>query len=289
VTGNNPVVLEVLASGLDFPEGPLFDASGNLWCVEMKAGRLACLDTHGGLHRYSVGGAPNGLAHDAAGGIWFCDADRNAVRRLEPRSDTCGTIVDRIGGRPLDRPNDLAFDAAGNLLFTCPGDSRIEPSGYVCCLAANGTCTVIAEGFCFPNGLALTAAGDLIVAETRRQRLWRGRWDTGRRRWTDPCVLCTTAGAPIGPDGLAVDQEGRIYAAIYGAGMVEVFAANGLRLEAIATAGANPSNCAFDPSGRLGLVITETERGEILNWPTPARGMTLPIGGWPRPLSRTHP
>ena len=34
---------------------------------------------------------------------------------------------------------------------------------------------------------------------------------------------------------------------------------------AIDLPGQNPTNCAFDPSGRLGLVVTEAEKGLLLS------------------------
>jgi gluconolactonase len=33
----------------------------------------------------------------------------------------CEVIVERLDGERLKKPNDLAFDRVGNLLFTCPG------------------------------------------------------------------------------------------------------------------------------------------------------------------------
>ena len=43
--------------------------------------------------------------------------------------------------KPLFKPNDLAFDAVGNLIFTCPDDSRTEPTGYVAILKPDGLVT----------------------------------------------------------------------------------------------------------------------------------------------------
>lgn len=273
--------LTVLADGLDFPEGPAFDAVGDLWCVEMRAGRLARRRPDGRLERFDVGGAPNGIAIDAVGGVWFCDADQGAVRRLDAHTGRCVTVVDSVDGRPLDRPNDLAFDAAGNLVFTCPGNSRTEPTGYVCALSPAGECTIVADGLYFPNGLAFAPGGELILAETRRQRLWRGGWDPAARRWLAPKPFCQTMGAPIGPDGLAIDSDGLIYAAIYGGGLVQIFTSDGAHEGLLPTLGANTSNCAFDPSGALGLVVTETERGQILGFEIEARGARLYAGGPP--------
>jgi len=279
----------VIARGLAFPEGPLFDTQGDLWCVEMKGGGLARLDGSGRLTRFATGGAPNGLALDTAGGLWFCDSEQNQIRRLDPATGACETVAGSVDGHDLDKPNDLAFDTAGNLVFTCPGSSREVPTGYVCCLSPSGVVTVIADGLYFPNGLAFTSDGALVIAETRRQRLWRGGWDAGERRWLSPAPLCATGGAPIGPDGLAIDIAGRLHAAIYGAGLIEVFAADGARLGALTTPGANPSNCAFDPTGQLGLVVTETDRGELLSFSADAVGLPLARGAAPHSLAeRAH-
>lgn len=55
---------QVLATGLQFPEGPAFDGGGALWCVKLQSGSLTSLSGDGAPVRYPVGGAPNGLAFD---------------------------------------------------------------------------------------------------------------------------------------------------------------------------------------------------------------------------------
>ncbi len=50
---------------------------------------------------------------------------------------------------------------------------------------------------------------------------------------------------------------------------------DGTIVEHLTTPGNNPTNCAFDPSGRLGLVVTEAERGEILSLPLSLSGARL--------------
>lgn len=268
-------MFSVLATGLAFPEGPAFDPCGNLWCVELAAGMLWRRSPAGEIQRQFVDGRPNGIAIDADGRVWFCDSGMNAVRRLDPSRGVVVTVVDSIDGRRLDKPNDLAFDSAGNLVFTCPGDSRTEPTGYVCCLAPDGSVGVIADGLYFPNGLAFSGGDSaLIIAETRRQRLWTGHWDSRARTWTNPRVLAQTAGQ-IGPDGLAVARTGDLYVAVYGSNRIEIKSAAGEPRGALALGGGNPTNCAFDPSGRLGLVITEATDGSVLSFPGAGPGLTL--------------
>lgn len=245
--------MRVLAEGLRFPEGPAFAPDGSLWCVELKGGNLCRFD--GTLMRIPTGGEPNGIAIDGAGRVWFCDAS-GSVR--VHHDGTTRTVLEEPG-----RPNDLAFDAVGNLLFTCPNNGRSEPLGYVCCRAPDGTVTCIAEGLQFANGLAFIGE-DLVIAETYHQRLWRGRWDAVARRWDGRVWATGLDGAP-GPDGMAVAADGTLWVAVYGSGQVMAVDASGRIVRRIDVPGRNPTNCAFDPSGRLGLVVTEAEHGQLLS------------------------
>jgi len=264
----------VLAQDLAFPEGPAFDPFGDLWCVELAAGTLWRRSPSGRISRRFVDGRPNGIAIDAAGRIWFCDSALNAIRRLDPATDTLLTIIDSVDGVRLDKPNDLAFDNRGNLIFTCPGDSRTDPTGYVCCLAPDRTATVVATGLYFPNGLAFTSDGGLIIAETRRQRLWRGLWDPNLRQWTQAEVIAETAGQ-IGPDGLAIARDGRLYVAVHGSNRIEIKTARGSPCGFLSVGAGNPTNCAFDPTGALGLVVTEAAGGSVLSYPGVGPGLRL--------------
>jgi sugar lactone lactonase YvrE len=266
----------VIAEGLNFPEGPVFDPAGRLWCVELKAGNLVRLD-HAGLQRIATGGTPNGLAVDWRGVLWFCDAGQMAIRTYDPAKGDFATVCAEVEGAPLFKPNDLAFDSLGNLLFTCPGDSRTEPTGYVCCLSPDGRVRKIQEGMFFPNGLALCADGtELFVAETYKQRLWKGAWDARSRQWKDATPCSTPLPGAPGPDGMAFDDKGGLYIAVYGAGHVVQLNPDGSIGRTWATPGKNPTNVAFDPSGRLGLVVTEAERGHLLSLPArQTRGSVL--------------
>ena len=279
--------VEVLAEGLAFPEGPAFDLQGALWCVELQGGGLVRW-REGRLERFDTGGAPNGLTVDRRGRLWFCDSDDkiNAVRRLLPDSGQVETVCDAADGRPLNKPNDLAFDTAGNCLFTCPNYSDAEPPGFVCCLAPGGSATVIGKDFQFCNGLALTDGGkSLVVAETQTNRLWKGPWDSAELRWLDPEPWGDVGepGGPGGPDGMAFGADGMLYVAVYGSGQIRVVGPDGVVARSYDLPGQNPTNCAFDPSGELGLVVTEAQNGLLLALPDVGPGAALFDGGdaWP--------
>ncbi|WP_197933109.1 SMP-30/gluconolactonase/LRE family protein [Spirosoma aureum] len=271
---NNPGRLSTLATGLNFPEGPAFAPDGSLWAVELKGESLVQYH-NGNLKRFRVGGGPNGMAIDGQGKIWYCDSAQRAIRRFDPETEKTETILDQIDGEPLNKPNDLAFDSAGNLVFTCPGESRQEPTGYVAVRTRDGTVKKITTGKYFPNGLAFSADGKtLILAETYRHRLWKGAWNAETGDWTDAAVWATVQGpqGPGGPDGMAFGEEGNLYVAVYGTGKIHVINKHGAVVHQIDLPGQNPTNCAFDPSGRLGLVITEAEKGHLIAYKTPLKG-----------------
>lgn len=254
----------MLITGLAFPEGPAFAADGSLWAVELKGESLVQYKD-AMLTRYSVGGAPNGLAIDAEGVLWFCDSGQNAIRCFHPATHQTETVLTHVDGQVLDAPNDLAFDRKGNLVFTCPGNSRKEPTGYACVRMKDGTVKKFTNEKYFPNGLSFTPDGkSLVLAETYKHRLWKGDWDAERGEWRAEKIWCETGG-PVGrggPDGMAFKSDGNLYVAVYGTGSIKVVNNFGEVIQAIPLSGRNPTNCAFDAAGNL--VVTEAERGEII-------------------------
>ena len=146
--------IKIIAEGLRFPEGPAFASNGSLWTVELK-GQSLVRNAEGSLQRYHVGGAPNAIAFDKKGDLWFCDSAERSLRKFVPVNETV-IMAGCIAGEAFNKPNDLAFDRQGNLVFTCPGDSRKEPIGYVCLLSTDGGVKKIITGKYFPNVLAFT-------------------------------------------------------------------------------------------------------------------------------------
>ena len=262
--------IRVLAGGLRFPEGPTFDASGCLWCVEQEGEALFCRDKDGSTMRVHTGGRPNGAVFQDEY-IWFCDSGQNAIRRMSIETKAIDTILTNIGGRPLNKPNDLLFDNRNNLIFTCPGSEDGKEVGYVAVRTPSGLVNVIADGLSYPNGVVLLPnTKTLLISETHRQRIWAGFWDDEGLSWETIRVWAHIIDAPPnepfpGPDGMAVGPDGNLYAAIFGAGLIRVLSAEGEFVRDISLPGQNPTNCIFDPSGKLGLVVTESSRGELLS------------------------
>jgi gluconolactonase len=61
----------VIATGLQFPEGPAFDRAGNLYVVEIGAGQITRIAPDGAATVFAkTGGGPNGSAFGPDGNLY---------------------------------------------------------------------------------------------------------------------------------------------------------------------------------------------------------------------------
>jgi gluconolactonase len=271
---------KTIISGLNFPEGPVFDFDGNLWFVEIKGRNLSRWDGKQ-LTRFDVNGTPNGAMIDKKGFIWFCDSGRGEIRLFDPVHHTFKTICNKtIDGSRLKRPNDLIFDAKGNLLFSDHADGRERPLSIVCVLPyGKQMAKVISDKKYFTNGLALRSdERTLVFAETYRQQLWTGEWDTEKLELLNERHFVKAGYGPWGPDGIAFDAEENLFATVFNESRINVYGKDGGLINSLACPGTRPTSCTFDPSGKLGLVVTEAERGEIISYPNAGRGSPIYYG-----------
>jgi gluconolactonase len=269
--------MQTIISELNFPEGPVFDFDGNLWFVEIKGGNLSRWDGKQ-LERFDVDGTPNGAMIDRKGYIWFCDSGCGEIRKFNPVQKTFQTVCNStIDGIRLKRPNDLIFDISGNLLFSDHADGREEPSSTICVLPKGSNhAIVISMNKYFTNGLALENDGKtLIFSETYKQQLWIANWDNQSLELKNERYFAKAGTGPWGPDGIAFDENENLFVTIFNESRVNIYNPHGDLIDWIDTKGTRPTSCAFDPSGKLGLVVTEAEIGEIISYP--AFGQGLPI------------
>ncbi len=267
----------VIISGLNFPEGPVFDFAGNLWFVEIKGGNLSCWDGQN-LNRFDVDGIPNGAMVGHDGNIWFCDSERGEIRVFNSKLKKIETACrNTIEGNRLIHPNDLIFDKQGNLLFSDHANGRQEPLSTICVLPAGETLAkVISKDKYFTNGLALTGDGKtLLFSETYRQQLWIASWNSLKLELHNERPFAKTGGAPQGPDGITFDENENLFVTVFNEGKINIYSPDGRLINWIKTEGSRPTSCAFDPSGKLGLVVTEAQRGEVLSFPEIKNGLPI--------------
>jgi streptogramin lyase len=113
---------------------PAVDAQGNIWVGEMVTNQLARIDPKTGQVTEWVppGGKYNIMATaiDRQGDIWFTEQAANYIGRFDPATETFKTFPLDTAIAPRMAPQDLAFDANGQLWFTLLGGriGRLDPA-----------------------------------------------------------------------------------------------------------------------------------------------------------------
>jgi gluconolactonase len=202
--------VKTLYSGEGFTEGPTPTPDGLVW-VSVSRGDVR----RDGRVLAHLGGGPNGTALGPDGWVYVTqnggvDFAANGLPVDAPydprppgvfRVSPDGAVVEEVVGPDgLSAPNDLVF-LDGLLYFTDSGNGTVR----------DGSGAVIADGWRYPNGIAVDPAGRLWVADTRRKQVI----DLGNGRAVDM--------PGPGPDGIRFDDVGRLYAACTVDAAVHVF------------------------------------------------------------------
>lgn len=256
-----------------FLEGPAFDRGGNLYLTDIPHGRILRVDA---MLRWSVvaeyDGWPNGIAIHRDGSLWIAD-HRRGLLRLDPDRGAIETLLGDRNSESFKGLNDLIFDSQGRCYFTDQGQSGMhDPSGRVFRWdAAGGRLDCLLSNAPSPNGLALDPGERaLLVAVTRANSVWRGSL-LGDGSVSKVGVLQTFFGAS-GPDGMAVDGDGRLVVAHASLGGAFVLDATGAVTHYVRSpVGGIVTNVALRPATRT-LVLTESASGCLLEADLPAPG-----------------
>lgn len=113
---------------------PAVDAQGNIWVGEMVTNQLARIDPKTGqvTEWTPPGGKYNIMATaiDRQGDVWFTEQAANYIGRFDPATETFKIYPLDTAIAPRMAPQDLTFDANGNLWFTLLGGriGRLDPA-----------------------------------------------------------------------------------------------------------------------------------------------------------------
>ncbi|MEO8377110.1 MAG: SMP-30/gluconolactonase/LRE family protein [Candidatus Sumerlaeota bacterium] len=260
---------EKVAENLVFPEGPAWDGKEALFFSNCHGGYISRLDAKGcdvwlrAQEDPFLFGKTNGMTFGKDGALYACDFGRKAIVRFDVAKKKSEIYGELTGEKKLNGPNDLAFDAKGNLYFSDPGKySRTERDGGVYRIAA-GTkrLELMKDDLGFPNGLCFTKDGKtLFLAESAFERVLK------INVLEDGLLSETTvfADMPGGdPDGMALDVEGNLYVAHFGGHSIRVYAPDGTLTKKINVPGKKPSNVEFAGPDLKTLYVTEDDLNQV--------------------------
>lgn len=295
-----------IASGLQFPEGPVAMDDGSVLLVEIARGSLSRVTPDGRVQVVAqLGGGPNGAAIGPDGAVYVCnnggfawtqaddclrpngqpaDYSGGRVERVNLRTGRCERLFDSVAGLALRGPNDLVFDAQGGLYFTDLGKTRahdMDRGGVYYAPPGVHGAQVIARPVMTPNGIALSPNGQtLYVAETEAARLWAFDLDgPGRVRpqgWPSPHGGRMLTAAPGGHyqrfDSMAVDALGNLYVATLLHGGLTIVAPDGRLCSHVPLPDRYTTNLCFGGPDLRTVYVTLSGVGKLIaidDWPVP--------------------
>ncbi len=249
--------------------------------------RISCLSPTGELAVYREAAGSNGLLFDAEERLLTCEPAQRRVTRTNLQTGQLEVLADRYDGMAFNSPNDITLDSQGRIYFSDPkygpreglemldsegraveGVYRIDPDGSIT--------RVITHEVDRPNGLIVSADDrSLFVADNNNntaggaRKLWRfGLHADGTVDFASGVCLHDW-GSGRGPDGMALDQQGRLYVAggrtqpqppyetaAPWLGGVYVFSPSGTQLDFIPIPVDEVTNCAFGGDDLRTLYVT---------------------------------
>jgi gluconolactonase len=225
-------------------------------------------------------GRANGLMFDARGRLYACQGGERRVVRIDGYDPAELTVLaDRFEGKRFNSPNDLALDAHGGVYFTDPrygggGERELDVMG-VYYVSKGGAVTRVIGDLKRPNGILVSPKGRyLFVAEPDRRQVYRYEI-TGPGKLAAKTLIFTGDETLDGggPDGMAHDIHGNVYATYRG---MVILRPDGTIIGRIPVP-EKPSNCTFGGPDHTTLYITARTSLYALAMAVP--GMVLPTAG----------
>ena len=300
--------MRVIATDLQFPEGPVVMPDGSVVLVEIRRQTLTRVYTDGRKEIVAkIPGGPNGAALGPDGKMYICNNGGfswvptrsmilpgapsaseyigGSIQRIDLQSGKIETLFTHCGEHPLKGPNDLVFDKQGGLWFSDLGKRRARDMDVGAFYYVKPGAKEIVEGHhgMMPaNGIGLSPDEKTVyVAETPTARLWAFTVTAGEVKPTEVIYrgergrpICGLGGYQMF-DSLAVETSGNICVATLVSGNISVIAPDGKLIEQIPTGDPVTTNIAFGGPELKTAYITLSGKGELVTMDWPRGGLPL--------------
>ncbi len=296
-----------IASGLQFPEGPVALADGSVLVVEIARGTLSRVTLDGRITVVAdLGGGPNGAAIGPDGAVYVCnnggfrwhtegdgtqrpvaqaaDYSGGRIERVDLATGHSERLYEHVAGLALRGPNDLVFDAHGGFYFTDLGKARetdMDMGGVYYGHADGRAASVVARPLMTPNGVGLSPdARTLYYAETAGARLWAyditAPGQVRQDGWPSPNGARMLTASPGGQfqrfDSMAIDALGNICVATLMHGGISVISPDGSSTSHVPLPDRFTTNLCFAGKDRRTAFVTLSGSGRLIaidDWPIP--------------------
>ncbi len=290
--------IEVLASGFDWSEGPVWVKDGGyllfsdvpknkVYKWDEKEGLSVFLEPSGYTGRgiYSDEPGSNGLIIDNKGRLVSCEHGDRRISAMPLNVGGKITLADKWEGKRFNSPNDVVQHSNGDYYFTDPTyglakkheDPTREIKEFgVYRIHKDGKVTMQVSDLSRPNGLAFSPDGKILyVAQSDPEKsIWMAYpldadGNAGKGKLLYDATPMGKKGIPGLPDGLKIDKDGNLWSS--GPGGMLIISPAGKLLGRIEM-GELTSNCAW---GNDGSTLYMTVDGYVCRIKTNTRG-----AGW---------
>ncbi|MCG7647563.1 SMP-30/gluconolactonase/LRE family protein [Alteromonas sp. Cnat3-28] len=244
-------------------ESPVWQEGESSWyCVDIVGGTIHKQDTHNNITTQRNSDYVSNIVCSQRG---FLVSQENRVFH------TCKNFKHDKVLCTIDQPtsmrtNDGSVGPDGKYWF---GTMEKHPSGLngkIYSVDAKGTLLVQGEDIGIPNSFIWLDSTNLLITDSYLQKTFKiellenGTLDWKNRKiWLD---LSATKGTP---DGGALDEDGNVWLAIWGAAVVNQYSNEGVLLKSIKLKALQPTSCAFGGVNMNELFITTANEGMSAN------------------------
>lgn len=253
------VKVATVADGCKFTEGPAWSPQGTVYFSDIPNSRIVQILADGTTKDFlNPSNKSNGLMFDSSGRLYVCEGGAGRIVRRSLKTDEVTILADKYDDKRFNGPNDLALDSYGGVYFSdpnyggAPAEQSVEGVYYID--SAKKVSRVVAD-LARPNGVLVSPNGlYLYVADWDKAKIHRygilapGKLSKGKVIFSGDSEL----DGEKGPDGMAHDVHGNVYAAYKG---ITVLDPDGTLIGRMPVP-TGPSNCAFGGKDRKTLFVT---------------------------------
>jgi sugar lactone lactonase YvrE len=240
-------------------EGPFWDErGGRLLFVDLLAGDIMAMDAAGTVLRHPVGSPVAAAVRARAGGGFVIATERGFSLADESLSQP--TPFASAFDDPSVRMNDGGCDPQGRFYCGTMAYAETPGMGGLYRLDPDGGVHRILDGLGIANGLQWSADGSRVFHnDTPTGEIAVYDFDATGGTFHDRRVFARVE--PDLPDGMAIDEDGGVWVALWGAGRVHRYAADGSLSAVIELPASRVTACTFGGPDLRTLYITTSRLG----------------------------
>ena len=247
-------------------EGPAVAQDGTLYVVNyQKEGTIGRVSAKNEVSKFiqlphhSIG---NGIRFDKQGNMYIADYVNHNILMVhseEFASKTDKSVEVYAHSPQMNQPNDIAITDEGVIFASDPNWAKGD--GNLWRIGKDRQVTLLESGMGTANGIAVSTDNKfLYVNESVQRNVWQYQLDNQGNVSNKTLLINFT---DHGLDGMRTDQQGNLYIARYGKGVIAILSPQGKLIREVTLKGRFPTNLTFGGINGQQVFVTMQKRGAI--------------------------